>query len=253
MGSYGIHLANLAEARGIDLSRGTVEKIIVAAEPLSAAKRQKLERSWGAKVYDLFGSTEAAFIAGEGTRREGLYIWSDLFFCEVVDEDTGLPVPEGQPGSLVVTPLVVNELTPFVRWCTGDIVTMHPNPDPSSPYGMFPILKHAGRTVGFFKVRGVNINHNELEDLMFYNEQVRDFKAEVHATDAGLDSLKIFAEAKTGANENDLKQSLHASIAKTFEINADIEFLEAGALGREFEQSLKAARFVDRRGEQALT
>lgn len=249
MGSYGIHLANLAEARGIDLSKGSVRKIIVAAEPLSAAKRRKLERSWNAEVYDLFGMTEGAFVAGEGQRREGLYVWSDLFFCEVVDENTGAPVPNGTPGSLVVTPLVINEITPFVRWMSGDIVTMHEQEETDSPLSMFPILRHAGRTVGFFKVRGVNINHNELEDLMFFNEQVTDFKAEVHATD-GLDVLKLFVEPKPGVDPAALQQRIHGEVAKTFETNADIAFLESGALGREFEKTLKAARFIDRRNDQ---
>jgi len=250
MGSYDIHLANLAAARGIVLAKGTVNKIIVAAEPLSAAKRQKLERSWGAEVYDLFGMTEGAFVAGEGQRREGLYVWADLFYCEVVDEVTGQPVPAGTPGSLVVTPLVINEITPFLRWCSGDIVTIEEQEESDSPLSIYPILRHAGRTVGFFKVRGVNINHNELEDLMFYNERVTDFKAEVHATDAGLDVLKMFVEPRPGTDKNDLESSIHADIAKTFEINADINFLETGTLGREFEQTLKAARFIDRRNEQ---
>jgi len=60
MASYGIHLANLAEAQGIDLAASSVRKIIVAAEPLSPAKRQKLERSWGAEVSDQFGMTEGS-------------------------------------------------------------------------------------------------------------------------------------------------------------------------------------------------
>src|SRR5436853_261695 len=60
MASYGLHLANLAEVRGIDLSRSTVKKLLVAAEPLSPVKREKLERAWGAEVFDHFGMTEAA-------------------------------------------------------------------------------------------------------------------------------------------------------------------------------------------------
>ena len=248
MGSYGIHLANLAEARGLDLSKSSVTKIIVAAEPLSPAKRQKLERSWGAEVFDLFGMTEGAFVAGEGPRREGLHIWSDLFFCEVVDEKTGEPVPDGESGSLVVTPLVINETTPFLRWSSGDIVSMRPAPDDGSPYGMFPILRHERRTVGFFKVRGVNINHNELEDLMFFNEQITDFKAEVHATDSGLDALKLFVEPKRGVSPESAMARIRADVSRTFEVTPEIELLEHGALGREFEKTLKAARFIDRRG-----
>ena len=249
MGSYGIHLANLAEARGVDLSKSSVEKIIVAAEPLSAAKRQKLERSWGAEVFDLFGMTEGAFVSGEGPAHEGLYVWSDIFFCEVVDETTGAPVAPGETGSLVVTPMFINETTPFLRWQSGDIVTIDAPRNDGSPFGHFPIMRHAGRTVGFFKVRGVNINHSELEDLMFFNEQITDFKAEVHATDAGLDVLKLFVEPKRGVSHEAATARIHDSVMKTFEVTPQIELLDHGTLGREFEKTLKAARFIDKRNQ----
>src|SRR5436190_1066087 len=99
MGSYGLHLANLAEAQGIDLAASSVRKIIVAAEPLSPAKRQKLERAWGAKVSDQFGMTEGALVSVQAPQDDGLRVWSDLFHCEVVDEATGKPVPEGTVGT----------------------------------------------------------------------------------------------------------------------------------------------------------
>src|SRR5216683_2359468 len=75
MASYGIHLANLAEARGIDLAKSSVRKIIVAAEPLSPAKRQKLERSWGAEVSDQFGMTEGSLVSVQSPRHDGLHVW----------------------------------------------------------------------------------------------------------------------------------------------------------------------------------
>ena len=248
MGSYGLHLANLAEARGIDLSKSAVRKIIVAAEPLSPAKRQKLERAWGAEVFDLFGMTEAAFVAGEGVKREGLYVWDDIFFCEVVDETTGAPLPHGETGSLVVTPLRVNEITPFLRWSSGDIVSMSPPTGGADPYGLFPILRHARRTVGFFKVRGVNINHNELEDLMFFEPEVSDFRAEAQATEAGLDVLHLFVEPKRGVDGAALAAKLAQKVSQTFESTPRITLLDIGTIGREFEATLKAARFVDKRG-----
>ena len=77
MASYGLHLANLAEAKGFDLKNSTVKKIIVAAEPLSPVKRKKLEKAWGAEVFDHFGMTEGAFVAGEGIGHHGLHIWAD--------------------------------------------------------------------------------------------------------------------------------------------------------------------------------
>ena len=102
MASYGLHLANLAEARGFDLAGSSVTKIVVAAEPLSKAKRAKLERMWGAQVFDQFGMTEGALMACEGAARTGSHLWSDLFYCEVVDEVTGELKEEGEVGALVM-------------------------------------------------------------------------------------------------------------------------------------------------------
>ena len=248
MGSYGLHLANLAEAQGFDLSKSSVKQIIVAAEPLSPAKRQKLERSWGAEVSDQFGMTEGALISVQSPKRDGLHVWSDLFFCEVVDEVTGLPVPEGEVGTLAMTALYNNNVTPFLRWNSGDLVSIKSAGHGDGPWSMFPVMQHARRTVGFFKVRGVNINHNELEDLLFYNQSVQDFKAEVHATDSGNDILRLLIEPRRDINENTLRSEVDANVRKTFEVTPEIVFLERGTLGKEFEASIKAARFVDKRG-----
>src|SRR5262245_29046465 len=248
MASYGIHLANLAEAQGIDLAASSVRKIIVAAEPLSPAKRQKLERSWGAEVSDQFGMTEGSLVSVQSPRQDGLHVWSDLFLCEVVDEATGEPVPEGTVGSLVITPLFNNNVTPFLRWSSGDLVSIAPPAGGDRPWSIFPVMRHARRTVGFFKVRGVNINHSELEDLMFFNQGITDFKAEVSNAESGLDILRLFIEPKQGVDVDALRQGIRADVLKSFEVAAEITFLDRGTIGREFEASIKAARFVDRRG-----
>jgi phenylacetate-CoA ligase len=248
MGSYGLHLANLAEAHGFDLANSSVRKIIVAAEPLSPAKRQKLERSWGAVVSDQFGMTEGALISVQSIGQEGLHVWSDLFFCEVVDDKTGLPVPEGEVGTLAMTALFNNNVTPFLRWNSGDLIKMNSEGHGTGPRSIFPVMQHARRTVGFFKVRGVNINHNELEDLLFFISSVQDFKAEVHATNAGLDVLRLLIEPRRDASNDALRSEIDAKLRKTFEVTAEIVFLERGTLGKEFESTIKAARFVDKRG-----
>lgn len=248
MASYGIHLANLAEAQGIDLAASSVRKIIVAAEPLSPAKRQKLERSWGAEVSDQFGMTEGALVSVQAPHEEGLRVWSDLFLCEVVDEATGEPVPEGQVGALVITPLANNNVTPFLRWFSGDLISISAPAAGDRPWSIFPVMRHARRTVGFFKVRGVNINHSELEDLMFFNQGVTDFKAEVHNAESGLDILRLLIEPRRGIDTAVLKQGILDDVAKSFQVTPEIAFLEHGTIGKEFEASIKAARFVDRRG-----
>src|SRR5262245_20444060 len=248
MASYGIHLANLAEAQGIDLAASSVRKIIVAAEPLSPAKRQKLERSWGAEVSDQFGMTEGALVSVEAPQHDCLHVWSDLFPCEVFDEATGEPVPEGALGSLLITPLFNNNVTPFLRWSSGDLVSITQPAGGDRPWSIFPVMRHARRTVGFFKVRGVNINHSELEDLMFFNQDVTDFKAEVHNAQSGLDVLHLFVEPKRGVDVGALQQGIRSDMRRSFEITPEITLLEHGTIGKEFEASIKAARFVDRRG-----
>src|SRR5713101_301246 len=176
MSSYGLHLANLAEARGLDLASGPVETILCSAEPLSDAKRAKLAQHWGAQVRDTFGMTEAGMMGAECGAGDGFRIWTDTFFIEVLDEEFRAPVAEGEVGHLVVTPLWTNNVTPFLRWSSGDLVTWRQGDDGSSPFSVFPLVKHAHRTAGFFKIRGINFNHSEFEDFMFRNAEIGDFK-----------------------------------------------------------------------------
>ncbi|HSA72035.1 MAG TPA: AMP-binding protein [Burkholderiales bacterium] len=243
MASYGLHLANLAESRNYDLAASSVEKIIVAAEPLSPVKRKKLEDAWGAQVFDHFGMTEAAFVAGEGVSEQGMHVWADQFFVEVVDEKTGEPLPEGQVGSLVVTPLWNNTMTPFLRWSSGDLVSLERNRSPDkNPWSVFPLLKHTRRTIGFFKVRGVNINHADLEDALFRDPDVVDFRAEV-VNEGDNDALRLFVESRSGQAAN-----VADAVRKTFQIAPEVTLLARGTIAREFEAAVKPPRFVDKRG-----
>jgi phenylacetate-CoA ligase len=242
MASYGLHLANLAELKKYDLRSSSVKKIIVAAEPLSPEKRKKLEGAWGAEVFDHFGMTEGAFVAGEGLGHHGLHVWADQFYVEVVD-DKGEPVPEGEVGSLVVTPLWNNCMTPFLRWSSGDLVSISSEALPETfPWSVFPLLKHARRTVGFFKVRGVNINHADLEDALFRDPDVVDFRAEVtHANDN--DVLHLLVEKRAGTRESTVE-----AIRRTFQVTPEVTLLPRGTIAKDFEASVKAPRFVDKRG-----
>jgi len=241
MASYGLHLANLAEVKGMDLAKSTVKKLLVAAEPLSPVKREKLERAWGAEVFDHFGMTEAAIVSGEGLGHQGLHAFTDLWYLEVLD-DRGDPVPEGEVGSLVVTALWSNTMTPFLRWSSGDLVSLSPSPGGEHPWSVFPVMRHARRTVGFFKVRGVNINHAELEDAMFRDPAVVDFRAEIYNQGAN-DVLHLHVETRTGA-----AQPIVDMMRKHFQITPEVTLLERGTIAKEFEANVKAPRFVDKRG-----
>ena len=252
MSSYALHLANLAEARGVELN--SIKKIMTSAEPVSQAKRDKIERSFGAKLTDNFGMTEAGMMGSEWKEDEsglGFRIWTDLYLIEVLDPKSLDPVKEGGVGTLVVTALQTNNVTPFLRWSSGDLVTYGEADDErdgkkAGPFSVFPRIKHAHRTAGFFKVRGINIGHQDLEDFMFRHVEIGDFRAEV-LNEGGNDILRLSIEIRRGADRESFANALSGKIKAAFELAPQVVVLETGTLAREFEANVKAVRFVDRR------
>jgi len=242
MASYGLHLANLAEVKGFNLKDSTVKKIIVAAEPLSPVKREKLERAWGVEVFDHFGMTEGALVSGEAVGHHGLHAFADMYYLEVIDDQSGEPVADGEIGSLIVTPLWSNSMTPFLRWSSGDLVSLSPQGAGDGPWSVYPVMRHARRTVGFFKVRGVNINHSDLEDTLFRDPEVVDFRAEL-LNEGSNDVLHLHVEMRSQAKERVIEV-----VKRTFQVTPRVTLLERGTIAREFEANIKAPRFVDRRG-----
>jgi phenylacetate-CoA ligase len=248
MSSYALHLANLAEAKGIELN---VKRIMTSAEPVSQAKRDKIERSWGARLTDTFGMTEAGMMGAEDLPGAGFRIWSDMFFVEVLEPKTLEPAKEGEVGTLVVTTLWTNNVTPFLRWSSGDLVTYSEADDEdrekAGPFSVFPRIKHAHRTAGFFKIRGVNLGHQDLEDFMFRHLEIGDFRAEA-LNEGDNDILRLSVELKKGVDQDALLKSIAEKFRNSFEFAPQIVVLETGTLAKEFEANIKAARFVDRRG-----
>ncbi|MCZ6605114.1 MAG: AMP-binding protein [Alphaproteobacteria bacterium] len=246
MSSFGQHLANLADSMEKPVEGSTVERIFCSAEPLTKSKRDKLERSWGAEVFDCFGMTEVTLIGAESPAHDGFHIWTDMAYIEILDEETFEPVPPGTPGLLIVTPFFTNHVTPFLRWNSGDIVVYKDEGDWDGPFSVFPVMSHEHRTAGFFKVRGVNINHTEFEDFMFARVDVNEFKVEALSVD-DIDKMVISLEIKSGSDEKSVIESLTNEVKNTFEVTAEITVLEAGTLIEEFAKSVKAQRFVDSR------
>lgn len=246
MSSYGLHLANLAEARGLDLAARSIETVLCSAEPLSDAKRDKLARQWGAQVRDTFGMTEAGMMGAEDAAGRGFRIWTDMFFIEVLDPDTYVAVGEGTVGCLVVTPLWTNNVTPFLRWNSGDLVTWQRGDDDSGPFSVFPLVKHAHRTSGFFKIRGINLNHSEFEDFVFRHVDINDFKAEL-VTERDLEVLLLSVEVRRGVAAASAAAALESAVHEQFGLTPRVAVVETGSLAREFEASVKMPRFADRR------
>ncbi len=244
MSSYALHLANLAEAKGVELR---VKTVMTSAEPVSQAKRDKIERSWGARLVDTFGMTEAGMMGAEDRPGLGFRIWSDMYFVEVLDPQTLEPAKEGEVGTLVVTALWTNNVTPFLRWSSGDLVSYSEADDGAGPFSVFPRVKHAHRTAGFFKVRGVNLGHQDLEDFLFRHAEIGDFRAEA-VNEGDNDLLRLSIELRRGTDVRGFSSSLAKGMRDKFEVVPQVVVLETGTLAKEFEADVKAPRFVDRRG-----
>jgi phenylacetate-CoA ligase len=248
MSSFALHLVNVADAKGIDLAASSVRKVICSAEILSDAKREKIGHTWGAEVFDVFGMSEAGLMGAEGDAHDGIHIWTDMFFVEVVDEPTGGALPSGENGTFCVTPLWTNHATPLLRWNSGDIVSFIDHGESAGKVAeLFPMIKHAQRTTGFFKIRGVNVNHAEFEDFIFRIQEVNEFQGVLETGSDALETLKVLIEIRRGADPDEVAQGIAERVKQSFEISPIVEVLEVGSLAKQFEASIKAPRFVDNR------
>ena len=248
MPSYGLQLAAVAERQGFDLASAGVRRLVCAAELLTGAKRRKLETLWGAEVYDHFGCAEGGPLGTEGEAHDGFHLFDDLFFFEVVDEKSFAPLPAGETGVLLMTPLYTNSVTPFLRWNMGDLGTLAPAGagNGTGELDLFPVFRHAGRTTGFLKVRGVNINHADFEEFMHRRAAILDFRVAAAASET-LDELRVEVELRRDCDREAELAALGNAIRATFEVTPIVVLVEDGALARVFAEDVKAKRFVDTR------
>ena len=118
--------------------------------------------------------------------------------------------------------------------------------DASGPFSVFPLVKHAHRTSGFFKIRGINVTHADFEDFVFRHVDISDFKAEL-VTDRDLETLLVSVEVRRGVDQAAAAERLKVAVREHFELTPRIVVVETGTLAKQFEASVKTPRFVDRR------
>ena len=126
------------------------------------------------------------------------------------------------------------------------IYTAPPLPWMTPPGSVFPLVKHAHRTSGFFKIREINVNHAGFEDFIFRNIDIGDFKAEL-ISERDLETLLVSVEVRRGVDPASAAERLKSAVRERFELTPRIVVVETGTLAKEFEASVKMSRFVDRR------
>ena len=166
-------LADVAREQGITPGKDIPVKRICGH--LGRESRESLSQAWGgAELYDWYGVGDTGAIAGEGPDHDGLYLMEDAQYVEVADVETGLPVPKGDVGDIVVTCLYKDDIYPIIRFNTHDITQVITRPS-SLGFNFQRIAGFLGRSDNMVKLRGINIFPQAMGPIL---EERADFAGE---------------------------------------------------------------------------
>lgn len=235
--TYALHLAEVAEAEGIDLGRSKVEKIIVAGEPGGSVVETKdlIERRWGAMVFDHAGATEVGAHSFSCLQGRALHLNEEEFIAEIWD---GSGEEGAQTGELLLTNL--GRLgSPVIRYRTGDLVRIDDSPCPCGRPFIRLIGGIAGRLDEMTIIRGVNIFPAGVEAVLRRFDDVMEFQIEVFRVQS-LDEMVVTVEVRSDL----IVPKIQRELANTFGLRIPVKAAPPNSLPR-FE--LKARRFIDKR------
>ncbi|SDJ49908.1 phenylacetate--CoA ligase PaaK [Natronorubrum texcoconense] len=193
--SYSLYLAETAEEMGIDIEELPVSTVIFGAEPCTDPMREEIEERLNVTGIDIYGLSE---IIGPGVSNEcheaqdGLHIWEDHFYPEVIDPQTGEVRPEGEEGELVLTTLT-KEALPALRYRTGDLTTLTTD-ECECGRTMVRMDNVTGRADDLLIVRGVNLYPSEIEDVVLEFDAVAPYYRIDLDRENNLDTLELTIE-----------------------------------------------------------
>jgi phenylacetate-CoA ligase len=219
--------------------------VFCGAEPWSESIRREIESALGVEAFDIYGLTELGGpgVAAECHQHQGLHLFEDYYYPEVVDPDSGQPLPEGQPGELVLTSLR-REAAPVLRYRTRDRTVLTSVPCPcGSPFRRF--LRVQGRTDDMLVIRGENIFPSQVEEILLAVEGLTpNYQLVVDRGARTLDTLDILVETERHDQHEALARTAAERIKQTIGLTVNVTVLGAGALPR---SEGKARRVIDRR------
>lgn len=226
--TYAMRLGEqIGEISGVAREQLSIRKIIVAGEPGGSVPevRQRIERLWGARVYDHHGMTEVGPVSYETTARPGyLAILEEAYFAEVIDPATGLEVEDGGCGELVLTTLD-RTAGPLLRYRTGDWVKKSLHEGHLTLEG--GVLSRVDDMV---VVRGVNVYPSAVEAVVRQFPDVVEFMVEQRKVDA-MDEIELLVEIPGNVSKQLLKQ-LESRLRDTFSMRIPVRLVDEGSLPR---------------------
>ena len=243
--SYMLAIAEEFERQGID-PRSTALRIgIFGAEPWTDSMRREIEARTGIDAVDIFGLSE---VMGPGVAcefvesKDGPVIWEDHFYPEIIDPETGRPVPDGQPGELVFTSLT-KEAMPVIRYRTRDLTRLLPG----SVTAMRRMAKITGRSDDMLIVRGVNLFPSQVEAQILRDPSLSGHYVIELSRSGALDDLLVRVEAREpldAAASGKAAEGLARRLKGMCGLSAAIEIAKPGSVERSMG---KARRVIDRR------
>ncbi|CAH2602805.1 phenylacetate-CoA ligase [Rhodovastum atsumiense] len=245
--SYMLAIGDEFERQGIDPRSCSLRIGLHGAEPWTAAMRREIEARFAMDALDLYGLSE---LIGPGVAcecvetKDGPHLWEDHFYPEVVDPATGEPVPDGEPGELVLTSLT-KEAMPVIRYRTRDLTRLLPG----TARSMRRIEKVTGRSDDMLIIRGVNVFPSQIEELVLREPGLSPhYVLEVYRRDH-LDSMAVVVEPRAGAGSDDAARKTHAAnLAHAIKAYIGVSVQVRVAVPGEIERSVgKAQRIVDMR------
>ena len=249
--SYALYLAEQGREMGVDMRSLRLRVGVFGAEPWSERMREEIEDRLGIKALDIYGLSEiigpgVAIECAEG--RNGLHVFEDHFIVEIINPETGEPVPHGEEGELVFTTLT-KEAVPLIRYRTRDLSRLIEEPCKCGRTHI-RMARISGRSDDMLIIRGVNVFPSQIESVLLSIEGLEPHYQLIVDREGTLDTLEIQVEMSEDLFSDKIKtlQNIESRITKDIKdylgVSAKVKLVGSQTLAR---VEGKAQRVMDRR------
>lgn len=250
--SYALHLCDAAAEEGLDIKSFALKVGVFGAEPWSEEMRRTIESKMGLKALNIYGLSE---VMGPGVSMEcleaqcGMHIFEDHFLPEIIDPQTGEPLPPGSQGELVLTTLT-KEAVPLLRYRTRDITSLDYTPCACGRTHV-RMSRLTGRSDDMLIIRGINVYPSQIEAILVDIEGLTPHYQIILYREGNLDALEVQVEVSEEVFASDevrrlqsLEKNLSHNIKVFVGISVKVRLVEPRSLAR---SEGKAQRVIDHR------
>ncbi len=243
--SYALVIADEFARQGLDPAQCSARVGIFGAEPWSDGMRDEIEKRLGLAALNHYGLSE---IIGPGVAsehletRDGLTIWEDHFYPEIIDPQSGAVLPEGKDGELVITSLTKVGM-PVVRFRTRDLTRLLPG----TGRAMRRMARVTGRSDDMLIIRGVNVFPSQIEEILLKHDKLSPHYVLEVRRDGHLDDLDVLVERRVemqAAAKTAVERDVERIIKGTIGVSTQVRVVEPGTVQR---SQGKAVRVIDKR------